>query len=476
MWLQTVEDFDTTPVSRGETEDEVRRAVLRGVPEHPLPLDELTTHLRAVLVEHGTFVGHPRFLAYIVGSGTGPAAVADLLAAGLAPNIGGWLIGPAATEVERALCAWLARQLGLPAAAGGLVVAGGAIGNLVGLKLARDRLGGEGVREHGVERGALAVYASAEAHDTVARAADILGLGAAAVRSVPTDGALRLRVDALRRLMAADRSVGVQPLAVVGTAGTTGTGSIDPLSELADVCANEGTWFHVDAAYGGPAVLAPDLRPLLAGIERADSVTLDAHKWLYTPTAAGVVLVRDERQLAESFAVDASYVYEDRERTGRGVNTGYMGPAFSRSFDALKVWATLLAFGRDAVARRIAHDAELARWLGARVAAHPDLELAAPVSLSICCFRYRPRDLPHGEPADAYVDELNQRLLTELQLDGRVFPSNAVVHGRFTLRACIVNVRTEADDLNALLDVTLELGAGLDREQRPAGLVGNREG
>jgi aromatic-L-amino-acid/L-tryptophan decarboxylase len=471
LWVDTIDSLDDHPVSRGETESEVRRAVLRDVPEEPLALDELTAHLRAVLVEHGTFIGHPRFLAYIVGSGTAPAAVADLLAAGLAPNVGGWLVGPAATEIERALCVWLARQLGLPAAAGGLVVTGGAIGNLVGLKLARDRLGGDAVREHGVERGGLAVYASAEAHDTVARAADILGLGSTAVRSVPVDDALRLRVDALNELVARDQASGVRPLAVVGTAGTTGTGSIDPLPALAELCVREGAWFHVDAAYGGPAVLAPDLRDLLEGIEHADSITVDAHKWLYTPTSAGIVIVRDERHLAESFSVDASYVYEDRERTGRGMNTGFMGPAFSRSFDALKIWLTLLAFGRDAVARRISHDAALARWLGARVAAHPDFELAAPVSLSICCFRYRPRDLPDGEDVDAYVDELNRRLLTELQLDGRVFPSNAVVHGRFVLRTCIVNVRTEADDLDALLDVTVELGVRLDRELRPSGLA-----
>ena len=467
LWVETIDGLDGLPVGRGETEAEVRRAVLRPVPEHGLTVEELTTHLRDVLVRHGTLVGHPRFFAYIVGSGTGPAAVADLLASGLAPNVGGWLIAPAATEVERAVCGWLAGELGLPAGAGGLVVAGGAIGNLVGLKLARDRLGGESVREHGVERGSLAVYASAEAHDTVARAADILGLGAAAVRTVATDEELRMRVDSLLEHVAVDRAAGVRPLAIVGTAGTTGTGSIDPLPELADVCSRENAWFHVDAAYGGPAVLAPDLRPLLAGIERADSVTVDAHKWLYAPTAAGLVLVRDELQLADSFALDASYVYEDRERTGRGMNTGYMGPAFSRSFDALKIWLTMLAFGRDAVARRISHDAELARWLGVRVEQHPDFELATPVRLSICCFRYRPTDLPPGDRADAYVDELNRMLLTELQLDGRVFPSNAVVHGRFVLRACIVNVRTEADDLEALVDVAAELGARLDREHRP---------
>ena len=231
-----------------------------------------------------------------------------------------------------------------------------------------------------------------------------------------------------------------------------------------------GLWFHVDAAYGGPAVLADDLRPLLAGIERADSVTLDAHKWLYAAAPAGCIIARDERHLAESFAVHASYIYEDKERTGRGVNAASLSPTFSRGFDALKVWVALLAHGRNAFARRIAHDAELARYLGAQVEARPDFELVTPVSLSICCFRYRPADLPANEAAQTYLDHLNERLLTELQLDGRVFPSNAVVHGRFALRACITNIRTEADDLDSLLDVAAELGERLDTELRPDSL------
>ena len=233
------------------------------------------------------------------------------------------------------------------------------------------------------------------------------------------------------------------------------------------VCERFGLWFHVDAAYGGPAVLADDLRPLLAGIERADSVTVDAHKWLYAAAPAGCILAREERHLAESFAVDASYLYEDKERTSRGAHAAGISPTFSRGFDVLKVWVALLAHGRSAFARRIAHDAALARYLGNQVDARPDFELVTAVSLSICCFRYRPPDLPDSEAAATYVDDLNKRLLTELQLDGRVLPSNAVVHGRFALRACITNIRTEADDLDALLDVAAELGQRLDDELRP---------
>jgi glutamate/tyrosine decarboxylase-like PLP-dependent enzyme len=232
------------------------------------------------------------------------------------------------------------------------------------------------------------------------------------------------------------------------------------------VCRERGLWFHVDAAYGGAAVLADDLRPLLAGVEQADSVTVDAHKWLYTPTSAGCLIVRDGELLGRSFAVSPSYVYEEADRTGRGVNPAFLGLEFSRDFRALKVWLSLLIHGSNAYGRRISHDVALARYLAAQIEERPDFELAAPPSLSICCFRYRPADLGPGSASADYLDRLNERLLTELQLDGRVFPSNAVIRGRFALRACIVNFRTEAGDLDRLLDVTAELGEALDRRLR----------
>jgi glutamate/tyrosine decarboxylase-like PLP-dependent enzyme len=466
LWTELLGELPELPVTRGESEQEVREAVALPVPAEPLPLDQLVAHLRDVIA-HETHIGHPRFLAYICGSGTVPGAAAELLAAGAVQNTGGWLISPAAHEVERGLVRWLAGELGLPASAGGVFVAGGAIGNLVGLKLARDQKAGWKVRQDGLSGARLTVYTSAEAHDTIDRAADMLGLGSDGVRRIAVDDALRMRPDALETRLTEDLQSGARPIAVVGTAGTTGTGSIDPLPELAALCDRFGLWFHVDAAYGGPAVLADDLRPLLAGIERADSVTVDAHKWLYASASAGIAIARDERHLAESFAVDASYIYEDRERTGRGVNSHGLAPTFSRAFDALKVWLALLAHGRTAYARRISHDAALARYLGRQVEAHPEFELVTPVSLSICCFRYRPPGLPTGTAAETYLDGLNERLLTELQLDGRVFPSNAVVHGRFALRTCITNIRTEAADLDALLDIAAELGARLDADVRP---------
>jgi glutamate/tyrosine decarboxylase-like PLP-dependent enzyme len=336
-----------------------------------------------------------------------------------------------------------------------MIVPGGALANFVALKAAREAALGEETRRTGVGQ-AGAIYASSESHVTVDRAADMLGLGTDAVRHVEVDEGLRIRPEALREALRSDTEAGVRPIAVVGTAGTTGTGAIDPLDELAQVASLHETWFHVDAAYGGPAVLVDEHRTLFAGIERADSITLDPHKWFSTPLGSGCVLVREAASLDASFGVSASYVEEDREHAERGVNLGFRGPQFSRGFDALKVWVSLLAHGRRAYARRIAHDIELTGYLAARVEERPDFELVT-IGLSICCFRYRPAVVADEE----YLDRLNERLMTELQLDGRVFPSNALVHGRYCLRTCIVNFRTEADDLDRLLDVAAELGERL---------------
>jgi aromatic-L-amino-acid decarboxylase len=293
---------------------------------------------------------------------------------------------------------------------------------------------------------------------TIDRAADLIGLGTDAVRHVAVDERMRMDPAALERAITADLEAGIRPVAVIATAGTTGTGAIDPLPELAEIASEHVIWLHVDAAYGGPALLADDLRPLFSGIERADSITLDPHKWLSTPLGSGCILVRDLARLEDSFGVTASYVHEDEELASRGVNLGFRGPQFSRGFDALKVWVSLLAHGRAAYARRISHDVELTRYLAARVEEHPRFELVA-TGLSICCFRYR----PDGVDDDEYLDRLNELLMTELQLDGRVYPSNAIVNGRFCLRTCIVNFRTEAEDLERLLDVAADVGARLHR-------------
>ena len=458
LWTELLERLPAEPVTSGSTPARAAPALALPVPEEPMPVDHLVAHLRELTFEHSLHMGHPAFFAYICGAGTVPGAATELLAAGLNPCLGGYRLGPGAAEIELHLTRWLAERFGLPAGAGGMIMTGGAMANFVGLKCARDQRLGLDVREQGVRAFApVAIYASEEAHVVIRRAADMLGLGASAVRAVAVDDEQRMRVEALRDAIARDRADGVHPLAVVGTAGTTTTGSIDPLVEIAAVAAEHGLWLHVDAAYGGAAILSDELRGQLAGIELADSLAVDPHKWLYTAQSAGCVLVRDFGHLSASFHADASYIWLD-DAARHGIDFAMHGPQFSRGFAALKVWVSLLAHGRAAYGRRIAHDAALARYLGELVTEHPDFELMCPPRLSICCFRYRPSGWAGSEEE---LDRVNERLMTAIHADGRAYCSNAVIGGRFGLRACIVNFRTEAEDVERLLDVATELGAGV---------------
>jgi glutamate/tyrosine decarboxylase-like PLP-dependent enzyme len=455
LWTELLERLPGLPVNREFTPAQVGPAVALPVPEEPMPVADLVAHLRELTFEQSLLMGHPAFFAYICGAGTVPGAAAELLAAGLNPCLGGYRLGPGAAEIELHLTRWLARCFGLPEGSGGMIMTGGAMANFVALKCARDAGLGHDVREQGVrDHGPVALYASEEAHVVIRRAADMLGLGAAAVRSVPIDAEQRMRPDALEAAIRRDLDAGVRPLAVCATAGTTTTGSIDPLPEIAGVAEEHGLWLHVDAAYGGAVVLSDELRGLLAGVERADSIAIDPHKWLYTSQSAGCVLLRDFGALSRSFHSDASYIWLD-EALRHGVDFAMHGPQFSRGFAALKVWVSLLAHGRAAYGRRIAHDVALIRYLGELVEEHPDFELMCEPRLSICCFRYRPAGWRLSEQR---LDRLNERLMTAIMADGRVYCSNAVIDGRFGLRACIVNFRTEAEDVERLLAVAAELG------------------
>ena len=456
LWTELLARLPDERVTREREPAEVAAALALPVPEEPMPTEAVLAHLRALTFDQSLHMGHPAYFAYITGAGTVPGAAAELLAAGLNQCSGGYRLGPGAAEIELHLTRWLASRFRLPEGAGGMIMTGGAMANFVGLKCARDQRLGVEVRERGVAAaGPVAVYASEEAHVVIRRAADMLGLGADSVRAIAVDGEQRMRADALREALARDVAGGVLPLAVSATAGTTTTGSVDPLPELAALAREHGAWFHVDAAYGGAVVLSDTLRPLLAGTEHADSIAVDPHKWMYTPQSAGCVLLRDFGHLSRSFHADASYIWLD-EAARHGIDFAMHGPQFSRGFAALKVWVSLLAHGRAAYARRIEHDVALAAYLGELVEERAEWELMCPPRLSICCFRHRPAAWAGTEEE---LDRHNERLMTAIHADGRVYCSNAVIDGRFGLRACIVNFRTEAEDVERLLDVAEELAA-----------------
>ncbi|MFZ0014838.1 MAG: pyridoxal-dependent decarboxylase [Acidimicrobiia bacterium] len=460
IWTELVDRLEVDlPVARGEDSKSVRTAIALDVPSQPLDLETIEKYLREFVFEHSMYPGHPGFLAYVSGAGTVPGAAADLLASGLNQNTGGWRLSPAATELENYLGEWFAHKMGLPKGSGGFMVSGGAMANLVGVQLARLDKAGWDVRENGLLAGPqLVIYVSTETHVTVDRAAEISGLGRAGVRHIGTDAELRMDVAELRSAIEADLDAGNKPIAVVATAGTTGTGSIDPLGQIADICEEFDLWMHVDAAYGGAAALTRELAPLFSGIERARSVGFDPHKWLYTPIAGACVLVRDFDMLHDAFGLHASYIVEDPETTGWGNDMAYLTPNFTRPFSALKVWVSFLAHGWDAYERRIAHDVELTRYLEHLVGQEPELELISPQRLSIATFRYRPPELASERADDPYLNRLNERIMFDLEFEGNVYPSNAVVDGRFAIRSCIVNFRTEAEQMETLVADTVRFG------------------
>jgi glutamate/tyrosine decarboxylase-like PLP-dependent enzyme len=346
----------------------------------------------------------------------------------------------------------------------GLLVSGGSVASLIGLAAARHRAAaarGWNVREHGLQggRAPFVLYVSEEGHSCLRKAAELLGLGQAAIRTIPVDAELRLDAAALRAALAADRAAGRVPFCVAASAGTVSTGAIDPLDDIADVCTEHGLWLHVDGAYGAFGALAPRRAPRYAGMERADSLALDPHKWLSVPVECGCVLVRDGATLRDAFSLVPPYL-----RTEEGKGFGGL-PWFSeygvqqtRGFRALKLWMTLSHLGRAGVETLVSRHLALAERLAELVDAAPDLERLAPAPLSIVCFRYAPPGLRGDERR---LDELNKALMERIQSDGEAFLTGTALRGRFALRACVLHYDTTEADVAALADVVRRVGAEL---------------
>ncbi len=454
------------PVAPGEAPPAVR-AALRS--EDPLPeggteLAALLEEVTDLLFEHSTFNGHPRFFGYITSAPAPAGMLADLLAAAVNPNVGAWSLSPAATEIEEQTIRWIAELIGYPADCGGLLVSGGNAANFVAFLAARARACGPEVREKGmvsVERqGALRVYGSAETHTWIEKATDQYGLGTEAFRWIETDRRHRMDPEALARAIERDRSEGARPMMVVGTAGSTAVGAIDPLVEIGELCREEGIWFHVDGAYGGFAAALPDAPRDLRALAKADSVAVDPHKWLYAPLEAGCALVRDREALREAFSYHPPYYHFGVEAT----NYVDYGPQNSRGFRALKVWLALRQVGRSGYQRMIGDDIRLAKALHRSAEEHPEIE-AGTCELSVVTFRYVPPELSVGDERGAEtLDRLNEEILDRLERSGEAFVSNAVVGERFYLRACIVNFRTERRDVEALPEIVARHGRSAYRE------------
>ena len=397
---------------------------------------------------------HPRFWGWVIGTGTPLAMLADMLASGMNPQTAG--VQEGARYVEERVIAWLAELMGFPAGSSGLLVSGGSMANLVALAVARQAKAGFDVREQGVGDGAppLVVYASTEVHSSVRKAVELMGLGHRNLRLIPVDDAYRIDVAALKTAIAADRAHGRRPICVVGNAGTVNTGATDNLAALGRLCHAENLWFHVDGAFGALVRLAPELAPLVEGLESADSVAFDLHKWGYLPFEVGCTLIRHPDVHHETFAAAPSYL----GATARGLAAGGvlfadLGIQLSRGFRALKVWMAFKTHGVDAIGNVIAQNVAQIRYLVSLIAAHPQLELLAPAPLNICCFRY----IAPGLDATA-LNALNQEILWRLQESGVALPSHTVLDGRFAIRVANTNQRSRREDFDLLVKTVVELG------------------
>ncbi|SFI18614.1 aspartate aminotransferase family protein [Bradyrhizobium sp. Gha] len=428
--------------------DAVRAAMRTDLPREASDLAEVYREFCEHVAPYATGNVHPGFMGWVHGGGTAVGMVAEMLAAGLNANLGGRDHMP--IEVERQIVAWMRGLFGFPQGASGIFVTGTSMANLMAVLVARTSALGAPARQYGIGNdGALfTAYASKAAHGCISRAMDIAGFGTDALRKIDVDADHRIDVAALRAQIAVDRDVGFEPFLVTASAGTVDIGAIDDLKAVAELCRAEGIWFHVDGAFGALAILSSEVAPMLEGIELADSIALDFHKWGQVPYDAGFLLVRDGERHRQAFAQPAAYL--GREARGLAAGTVWpcdLGPDLSRGFRALKTWFTLKTFGTDRLGAVIARSCALAKYLETRVLAEPRLELLAFVNLNIVCFRYR---------AD---DAVNREIVADVQESGIAAPSSTTLDGKFAIRAAIVNHRTAESDIDALVAAVIKFGA-----------------
>ena len=435
-------DLRDRNVYRRMSSREIRQRLDSALPINGSDFDALLNIFRDNIIPFSRQNAHPRMFGYVQSPGTPVAAFADLLASTLNANLTVWRSAPAPVELERLTIDWVRQILGFNAEAGGLFVSGGSMANLAAIAAARQA--------KDCSSGRLRIYASSETHFSVAKAAALLGIGRENVRHVAVDEHFRIRVDDLVAKITADLEAGYVPFCIVANAGTVNTGAVDPFEEIRKVADRFQLWMHVDGSYGAFAVLAKSARKLFAGIERADSIALDPHKWLYLPVDVGCVIYRAPEIARAAFAHEAEYTRIIGEEADEAFAFWDYGPELSRRFRALKVWMLLKGVGLDSLAEAIESNLACARHLESIVQASDDFEMAAPVELSIFCFRYVPVRL-RNESSQA-IDAFNERLLVALQRDGSSYLSNATLGGRFALRGCVLNYRTTLRDMETLLD------------------------
>jgi aromatic-L-amino-acid decarboxylase len=459
------------PVLSRSDPGEVKRALAKKPPSDPEPLDAILRDVEKVIVPGLTHWNHPGFFAYFSSSGSGPGILGELMSAAFNVNAMLWRTSPSATELEELVLDWLRQLLGLPPGFDGIINDGASVSNLCAIASAREALDFR-IREEGLsgrpDLPRLRLYTSEQAHSSVEKAALVLGLGQAGVKQIPVDSRYRLRPDALDAAIQEDLQRGSKPFCVVATVGTTSTATVDPVPEIARVCERHHLWLHVDAAYAGVAAILPEERPAFAGWERADSIVVNPHKWLFVPLDCSAFYCRHPSIAKQAFSLVPEYLHtpdEDRVRDfmDYGIQLG-------RRFRALKLWMVLRSFGSEGLRERLRQHIALAMRFRDWVETDPDFELLAPASFGLVCFRCRPRDVPEGPETNDYLAELNEGVLGAVNGSGEVFLSHTKLQGKLTLRLAIGNLRTTEAHVRRAWELLREHSARLDAELRPEAL------
>ncbi len=449
-YLQTVRE---RPVWQ-PTPDRVKEQLKAPLPVEPQGAAEAYQDFVDQILPYPLGNIHPRFWGWVIGTGTPFGVLAEMLAATMNPNMGGG--DHVANEVERQVLDWCKELLGFPPDSSGILVSGGSMANFVGLTVARNTLAGFDVRRHGVAAALqpMTFYGSVEMHSCLQKAVELLGLGDEALRRIPVNAAYQIDLGALEEAIQADRAAGRRPIGVIGNAGTVNTGAIDDLNSIADLCQREQLWFHVDGAFGALAAVSPELRPLLQGMERADSIAFDLHKWMYMPIEVGCTLVRSEEAHRRAFSLTPEYLsHFERGAAGGSRWFNDYGLQLTRSFRALKVWLSLKEHGIEKYGRVIQQNVDQCRYLVGLIEAAPELELLAPAPLNIVCFRYTAPGFD-----EAALNRLNQEIMFELHEQGLAVPSYTLLDGRFAIRVAHTNHRTRYADFDLLVREVVRLG------------------
>ncbi|WP_144606085.1 pyridoxal phosphate-dependent decarboxylase family protein [Algoriphagus algorifonticola] len=433
---------------------EVKDQFEKPIPEKGQSPEEVYQEFKEFIFPYNKGNVHPRFFAWIQGTGTPMGVLADLLASGMNPNT---TIGEhSAMYVDRQVVNWCKELMNYPQEASGILVSGGSMANITALTVARNSFGSEYIRQKGLKAASaqLIIYCSVETHSCIQKAAEIIGLGTDSVRKISVNERYEMNVAELEQQIISDKKAGLLPFAIVATSGTVNTGAIDPLDELLETSRKYGLWFHVDGAYGALAKLDPVYAPRLKAIEKADSVAFDLHKWLYVPYEVGCTLIRDAKKHREAFAITPNYLLQESRGLSGGLDSiNNYGFELSRGFKALKIWMSLKEHGKEKYAAMIAQNNRQAEYLADLVNQNPQLQLMAPVSMSITCFR-----MIKPELSEEQLKDLNREILLRLQEEGIASPSSTILNGKYTLRVANVNQRTRIEDMDLLVREVLRIG------------------